>query len=165
MEELENEVEHKIDFDNEGNIILKNKKNVLKGKKSKSSGSLFELKVRKDLEEKGWIVVKWSNNIDENKIIPSKRIFKRFNKNMGVMTIGTGFPDFLAFQKINEYYKVIGVEVKSNGLLQKIEKEKCSWYLKNKVFSEIIIAQKDKIKNKIYIKYENFSEIYPKWMI
>jgi len=165
MEEADKEVEHKIDFDEEGNIVLKNKKNISKGKKSKSSGSLFELKVRKDLEEKGWIVVKWSNNIDENKIIPAKRIFKRFNKNMGVMTIGTGFPDFLAFQEINEYYKIIGVEVKSNGLLQKIEKEKCSWYLKNKIFSEILIAQKDKVKNKITVKYENFSEIYPKWMI
>ena len=34
------------------------------GKKNKASGSRFELKVRKDLESKGWIVAKWMNNVD-----------------------------------------------------------------------------------------------------
>ncbi len=159
------EVEHKIDFDEKGNIILKKTSNISKGKKSKSGGSQFELKVRKDLESKNWIVVKWTNNIEDNRIIPAKRIFKRFNKNMGVMTIGTGFPDFLVFQKIDNYYKIIGVEVKSNGILQKIEKEKCAWYLKNQTFSEIWIAKKIKEKNKIHIEYDNFAETYPKFLI
>ena len=33
------------------------------GKKNRASGQRFELKVRKDLEEKGWIVSKWMNNV------------------------------------------------------------------------------------------------------
>lgn len=161
------EVKHKIDFDESGNIILKNKSNIKRGSKSKSSGSQFELRVRKDLVEKGWIVDKWTNNLDLEKkeIISAKRLFKRFNNNLGVMTIGTGFPDFICFQNRNEGYQIIGVEVKSNGILSKIEKEKCVWYIKNKVFSEIWIAKKDKIKNRIYVIYENFKEVYPKLLI
>jgi hypothetical protein len=160
------ESEHKIDFDEKGNIIFKKIENIAKGKKSKSGGASFELRVRRDLEEKNWIVVKWTNNIEENKIIPAKRVFKKFNKNMGVMTIGTGFPDFLAFQLIeNKKYRIIGVEVKSNGNLKKIEKEKCAWYLKNEIFEQILIAKKIKEKNKIHVEYENFSEIYPKFLI
>jgi len=52
------------------------------------------------LEEKGWIVDKWSNNIDLDSgvVHPAKRRFARFNANMGVMTIGTGFPDFVCFK-------------------------------------------------------------------
>ena len=42
------------------------------GKKNKASGARFELKVREDLEKKGWIVDKWSNNVDLN----HKEIFK-----------------------------------------------------------------------------------------
>ena len=37
---------------------------VKQGKKNRASGSAFELRVRKDLEEKGWIVDKWSNNVE-----------------------------------------------------------------------------------------------------
>ena len=35
-----------------------------RGKRSKGAGARFELKVRADLEERGWIVDKWSNNVD-----------------------------------------------------------------------------------------------------
>ena len=34
------------------------------GKKSRAAGGRFELKVRKDLESKGWIVSKWMNNVE-----------------------------------------------------------------------------------------------------
>ena len=34
------------------------------GKKNRQAGARFELKVRKDLESKGWIVDKWSNNVE-----------------------------------------------------------------------------------------------------
>ena len=37
---------------------------VKRGKKSKAQGSAFELRVRKDLEEKGWIVDKFTNNVE-----------------------------------------------------------------------------------------------------
>ncbi|MFH1521516.1 MAG: hypothetical protein ABIF18_01005 [archaeon] len=155
--------EYITEWDDEGRIgIQKKKSNIKRGSMSKSSGGAFELKVRKDLEDKGWIVDKWSNNLspEENKIIPAKRIFRKFNANMGVMTIGTGFPDFVCFQKMNgELYRVIGVEVKMNGTLSRIEKEKCKWYLDNKIFSEILIAGKIKEKNKIRVEYVDFGKI------
>ena len=34
------------------------------GKKSRDAGMRFERKVRADLESKGWIVDKWTNNVD-----------------------------------------------------------------------------------------------------
>ena len=95
------------------------------GKKNRQAGARFELKVRKDLEGKGWIVAKWMNNVEEvcyankngemevtencslsdalksepkfpiRKLIPAKRKYNPFNKALG---IGTGFPDFIAFR-------------------------------------------------------------------
>jgi len=154
------------------------------GKKNKASGARFELKVRKDLESKGWIVSKWQNNVElpydipvsENpktkcecipkrfigKLIPAKRKFNPFKKILG---IGTGFPDFIAYQNMNNEENkavfgivdcgilekdskirlsgIIGVEAKLNGMLDKEEKLKCKWLLDNKIFSKILIAMKD----------------------
>ncbi|MBT7251711.1 hypothetical protein HN604_00240 [archaeon] len=155
----EKEVEHDIAFDEEGNVVLKKKSKVKTGKKSKAAGGQFELRVRKDLEEKGWIVDKWSNNIDleTKKIIPAK---KKFNSYAKIMTIGTGFPDFIAFQKMNDsYYKVIGVEVKMNGTLSKIEKEKCKLYLENNTFTELLIAKKIKEKNRVRVEYTDAKKV------
>ncbi len=57
--------EYITEWDDEGRIgVQKKKSNVKRGSMSKSSGGAFELKVRKDLEEKGWIVDKWSNNVE-----------------------------------------------------------------------------------------------------
>lgn len=85
------------------------------GKKNKAAGARFEMKVRKDLESKGWIVDKWSNNIsdypeeninkppeerEDRKIIPAKRKYNPFKK---VMVIGTGFPDFIAYAFCLDY--------------------------------------------------------------
>lgn len=165
---MEEEVKHNIDFDEEGNVILKKKVNVKRGSKSRSGGALFERRVREDLMSKGWIVDKWTNNLnlEERKILAAKRVYKKFGKNMGVMTIGTGFPDFIAFQKnAQNHYEIIGVEVKMNGTLKREEKEKCEWYLKNEIFSEVWIAKKIKEKNRVRVIYENFAEIYPKFLI
>ena len=38
------------------------------GKKTRAQGGAFELRVRKDLESKGWIVDKWTNNVEFEKI-------------------------------------------------------------------------------------------------
>lgn len=43
------------------------KKNIIRGKKARASGARFELKVRKDLESKGWIVSKWMNQVEFEK--------------------------------------------------------------------------------------------------
>jgi hypothetical protein len=111
--------EYVTQWDEKGIPLSKSKVEMEKGKKSRKSGGDFELKVRKDMEEKGWIVAKWPNNIDleTKKIIPAKRKFNPFSK---AMTLGTGFPDFVAFQLIGDRaYNVIGVESKINGTLSK----------------------------------------------
>jgi len=154
------EVRHKVDFDSEGNPILKEKKKVKMGKVSRAAGGQFELRVRKDLEEKGWIVDKWTNNIDleKNELIAAKRKMRFINQNIRFMALGTGFPDFIAFQLMDgdANYRIVGVEVKMNGKLSKIEKEKCRWYLERKIFNEIWIARKVKEKNRVKVIYDKF---------
>jgi len=146
-------------WDDDGRIAMqKNKSKMRRGKRSKVGGGNFELRVRKDLEEKGWIVDKWSNNVDlkERRIVPCKRKFNPFNK---VMTIGTGFPDFICFERRGDLYKVIGVEVKMNGTLSRVEKQKCAWCLKNGIFNEMLVARKVKERNRVRVEYTNVVDI------
>ena len=99
------------------------------GKRNRAAGARFELKVRKDLESKGWNVSKYMNNVefmrldqinkeglkldwkpfnqeDKNgpvlgRSIPAKHKFR----GTGIpMAIGTGFPDFIAINR--DGYKV-----------------------------------------------------------
>jgi hypothetical protein len=162
-------------------------KNSERGKKSRAKGQRFELKVRQELENKmGWTVSKWTNTIDneKNKIVPAKRKYNPFSK---VMTIGTGFPDFVCFKSVDKKedeetidgtlipnskkenekktYEVIGLEVKGNGYLDQIEKGMCLWYLKNKIFSRILIAKKakeGKSRENSGIEYIDFEVKYNK---
>jgi hypothetical protein len=115
------------------------------------------------LEEKGFIVDKWTNNIDLEigKVIPAKRKFNPFNK---VMTIGTGFPDFICLQRRGNLFQVIGVEVKQNNTLSKVEKMKCKLYLEKGVFNEIWIASKIKEGRRVKVIYEDFVEKYKRWI-
>ncbi|MCK9596842.1 hypothetical protein M0R19_06655 [Candidatus Pacearchaeota archaeon] len=155
-----------------------------RGKKSRAKGQRFELKIRQDLEKKGWIVSKWMNTVDLDKeekigkIVPAKR---KYNPFMKVMTIGTGFPDFVCFRGIDKredeetiegtqipecyirkdekkIFDVIGLEVKGNGYLDQIEKGICIWLLENKIFSKILIARRGKKAGEI--EYIDFSEKY-----
>ncbi len=127
-------------------VQVKDPLKVSKGKKSRRDGMAFERKVRKDLEDKGWIVDKWTNNVD----IELSRCGKYSDfpsilhpaKSFRGITRSNGFPDFIAFRINKEVYEVIAVEVKTKGILRKEEKEKCSWYLDNSVFSRIWIAYK-----------------------
>lgn len=142
--------------------------NVKRGKKSRASGAAFELRVRKDLEDKGWTVDKWGNNVEDNKLVKAKTKWAGPNR---PMMMGAGFPDYIAFRELkNEttpfvegesydkiMYEIIGVESKINGKLDREEKEKAHWYLKNKIFSKILIASKEKVKNKIVINYTEFN--------
>ncbi len=142
-------------------IKMKKKISLAKqGRLNREAGARFELKVRKELEANGWITDKWTKNVDleTNELIPAKRKFNPFNK---VMTIGTGFPDFIAFKSILDHkvddfhaHKVIAVESKSNGQLDKKEKEKCQYLLDNNIFKEILIAKKGEKKGSI--EYINF---------
>ena len=131
------------------------------GKRSRAAGARFELKVRKDLEEKGWITDKWTKNVDleTRKTIPAKRKFNPFKKVLG---IGTGFPDFIAFRPVVDptekkrfhNYNVIGVESKMRGILDKKEKEKCRILLENNTFKDIYLARKGEKLGEI--EYINF---------
>lgn len=127
--------------------------NSVRGKKSRAAGARFELKVRGDLEKNGWIIDKWSNNIDLDK----GELVKVKNKFLGKgkpMMLGAGFPDFIAFRNSGNKYEIIGVEVKANGWLDKREKEKCRFLLEKKIFSRIKIAKKGKKRGEI--EYDNF---------
>ena len=162
LEEIEraSSREYVTEWDDTGRIaIQRSKVKIDTGKKSKASGGQFELRVRKDLEAKGWIVDKWTNNLDleEGEVIPAKRKFNPFSK---VMAIGTGFPDFIAFQRREDgNYKIIGVEVKMNGLLNRVEKDKCLQYLNKGVFNEILVARKVKEKTRVRIEYSDVLDI------
>ena len=93
------------------------------------------------------------------KLVSAKRKYNPFNK---ALSIGTGGPDFIDFKKDNlinveeglfrNLYQVIGVEAKSNGYLDKKEKEMCKWLLENNIFSKILIASKSKQRGKIDYK-------------
>jgi hypothetical protein len=157
----EREVEYKTVFNEDGSVKFVKKSEEKKGRKSRSKGGQFEIRVRKDLEEKGYIVDKWTNNVDLDlgRVVASKRVFKPLGRGKSVMTIGTGFPDFITFQKMEKNYKIIGVEVKVNGNLDREEKEKCRWLVDNEIFSEVWVAKKVKEKNRVRVEYVNSKEI------
>ena len=149
---------------------MKNPDKVKEGKYYKRAGMLFENKVRADLESKGWIVDRWSNQVEldnytitkegedkhgkydfckAGKLVKAKSFMGRSRTN--------GFPDFIIFKRCgNGVYSVAGIEVKMKGKLSKEEKEKCVWYLENKVFSKIFIASQGEQRGEI--KYLNFRE-------
>ena len=134
------------------------------GKKSRAAGQRFELKVRKDLEEKGWIVAKWTNNVEfmcTHKEHCCAILVKVKNKFLGPgrpMMLGAGFPDFICFRRrkptnyVDKSYDLIGVESKMRGILDKQEKEKCKWLLDNHIFSKILIASKGTKRGQIVYK-------------
>ena len=133
------------------------------GRKARASGKLFELKVRHEMEDRGLIVCKWSNQIDfeKNKIIPAKSKFNPFTK---VSTQGSGFPDFVVYSKPYDYnddVMIIGVESKKSKYLDKTEKSMCDWLIKNSIFHKIFIAYKGKdgIIYKDYFNENEFDEI------
>jgi hypothetical protein len=56
--------EYETSWDDKGVPISKKKTEIAKGKKSRAKGLDFESTVREDLESKGWVVCKWSNQIE-----------------------------------------------------------------------------------------------------
>ena len=114
---------------------MKDPEKVKQGKRNRRAGAMFELKVRRYLESKDWIVDKWTNQVEDGKLRPAKS--NRFNMRT------CGFPDFVIFNYWGyNLYTVWGVEVKSKGILSKEEKEKCVFYLENNIFEKIFIAKK-----------------------
>ena len=99
------------------------------GKKNRQAGARFERKVRADLESKGWIVSRWSNNVEfeeveweENKELGIKKGTKQILTNYGKLVPAKstryrsnthGFPDFVAYT--NRFYDA---EIRVNGTLE-----------------------------------------------
>ena len=165
LEKIEkaNSEEYETSWDEKGIPTSKKKSKISSGKSARARGARFELKVRENLNQKGWIVDKWTNNVDleQNKVILAKRVYNPFKR---ALVIGTGFPDFIAIKHVHDdVFNVLGVEVKTNGLLSKTEKEKCAWLLQNKIFAEIWIASEKKVGRKIVIYYDDFKERYGKY--
>jgi hypothetical protein len=153
---------------NEGKKEIPEKEKInysKQGKKNRAAGRLFEAKVRASLENLGWVVDKWTNTVDYEKwkLVPAKRKYNPFLK---VLIIGTGFPDFICFKRIDEEsekYNIIGVEVKKNGYLDQIEKGMCHWLLENRIFSKILIAKLKKEEGKkMEVEYIDFNDKYKK---
>lgn len=104
--------------------------------------------------------VKVRNERYDGKLIPAKQ--GKFRKT------STGFPDFVVWHKgLNSEVEkqiegkhhncvgIFGVEVKSDGYLSRIEREKCRWYLINHIFIKILIAKKGKKRGEIeYIDFK-----------
>lgn len=161
------------------------------GKQNRIKGLHFENFARKDLEEKGWIVLKNPNNVGlwdkkGNKVVKKngKYIIQKTNKEIKfeeiifdkfvqgkpkfnpftkmLMMNSGGFPDFIAYKILtkiyNRTYEIIGCECKSNGYLNKEEKGKCSWLLKNNIFSKIFVAKKSKQGRKVIAEYKEFDK-------
>ena len=100
-----------------------------------------------------------------DKIISAKHKFR----GIGIpMAIGTGFCDFIIYrQRVlsnyekempNNLYEIIFCEAKSKGYLDKEEKEKALWYLKNNFCSKFLIAKKTKKGRKVIVKYKEFEK-------
>ena len=142
-------------------MLMVNEKNVKQGAKNRKSGAYFELRVKKDMVGKGWIVSKFPNQVEFDEEGGGKLMSAKHKwRGRGLpMVIGTGFPDFVCWKKCTDwdklgYYEVIGVEAKSNGKLSAEEKEKCKWLLENDVFSKILIAFKGEKRGEIV--YDEF---------
>ncbi len=139
------------------------------GKKNRAAGQRFEAKVRENLESMGWIVDKWTNTVDYKKwkLVPAKRKYNPYSK---IMIIGTGFPDFICIKhkqernpgKNEKNFDIIGVEVKRNGYLDKVERGMCFWLIENNIFSRILIAKSKKTGRKIEVEYVDFEKKYNK---
>lgn len=161
MEKKVNSKDFEIDWDEEkGTYKLKSKENKKRGKVSRARGARFELKVREEMKKTGYILDKWTNNIDlvKQEIVPAKRKYNPFKK---MLVVGTGFPDFIGIKHIAyDKYDVIGIEVKTNGFLSQEEKIKCKFYLQNKIFSKIFIAKEIKEARKINVELLDFEEKY-----
>ena len=135
------------------------------GKRKRIEGKDFEKRVYADLTEKGWIVNRWSNDVKENQIVQAKMKWMPTPRGRFPVNTTPGIPDFMCHKRINgsslihpyKIYDVIGVESKISGMLDKPEKEKCQWYLDNNVFNKILIASKNKIKNRIHIEYKEYA--------
>jgi len=98
---------------------------VKRGKRSRAQGGAFETRVRADLEARGWIVDKWSNNVElghvegvgglkiddievkkweHSKLVQAKPKYLFINGGMKMVGNNSGFPDFIAMRRADDAY-------------------------------------------------------------
>ena len=158
--------------------MVKDPKKVKSGKASKAAGGRFELRVRYDLERKGWIVAKWSNNVewgyfeDYAKFVsrkwkdltlqngdhypgPVARMVKVKNKFLGPgrpMMLGAGFPDFISFKRHDNYENLAITNVDEEETYEPI----CLIGVESKMNGLLGTEEKEKcrwlLRNKIFSK-------------
>lgn len=119
------------------------------GKRNRANGAAFERKVRLMLSTEGFIVSKWQNNIDLDRMIMHAARWNRFN------ALSTGFPDFVAMKMLNIYgaYRVIWVEAKMNGLLKPEEKAKMQFMEDCGMECWIAYDEKGKVAFRKFVDY------------
>ena len=125
------------------------------GKANRAAGKRFELKVRQDLESKGWIVFRNSNDVIDEKFKQTTGHWNPFTHS--IMTAQSGFPDFICIKAHDlskpETYQVKFVECKLGKYLDKKEKEKCRWII-DKLYIKVMVAYKGDKRGEII--YEDF---------
>lgn len=91
------------------------------GKNNRRRGQAHEHKTRHHLEEQGYIVARWNNQIDLTTSPPTMIQAKSTRFNRGT----TGFPDFIALKPLRpplQAYNIILIECKVNNKLTPTEK-------------------------------------------
>lgn len=151
------------------------------GKLNRKSGREFELKVRKDLEAKGWIVAKWTNNLEpietesegfvpkelQNKetvafkMIPAKH---KFNPFRGAMAMGTGFCDFICYRLMRGMQEITGSYDEIHGrtsCTRVFDLRQYGWYevIGVEVKSNGTLSREEKLKCQWLLKNNIFSKI------
>jgi len=126
------------------------------GKANRSAGKRFELKVRSDLEEKGWIVFRNGNDVtpvEQIDIGEYARFFRQARPKWNPATrspmmMQSGYPDFICIFNRGSYFDVQFVECKVNGILSREEKDKNEW-IKAELNIPVYIASRGKKRGTI----------------
>ena len=150
------------------------------GKKNRASGAKTEAQVRTELEGEGYIVCRWSNNVELDtdydaegltvigKLVGAKPKYNPFKKML--MYASVGFPDFICIKSagmdsieeppyLRMIFNNIAVESKRNGYLDPVERQKAQWLLDNHIFNKFIIAKKTDAGHLIYTDFATKKEL------
>jgi hypothetical protein len=150
------------------------------GKANRAAGKRFELKVRENLENQGWIVFRNSNDVElilkqtnfktikkenensiefsstfnEQKLGRFKQAKTKWNPFTKMpMSIQSGFPDFVCIFRRDTYFDVQFVECKVNGMLSKIERDKVEW-IKTNLKIPVLVARRGLKRGEIIYQNE-----------
>lgn len=128
------------------------------GKTNRRKGKDFELKTRKYFEAKGWIVDKFSSNIDlENDCMKPAGI--KYIPGRGMMP-GLGFPDFVMFKHREACrYQLVFVECKTNNTLTKLEKQKLQWLVDHGHRCFVAFNNEGKIGTREFLEYKEQKKV------